>query len=166
MNLFRSANFQNSQRSYNCLFSLTALGAGGIEKRTWTEPRPPTMLTLHGKAYHHRIFDLQERYADYNVSNSARFYIYNSEFAQKASSLSLDLQIANTLRTHVNNKIKWAQQYRSAVDSIINALSKDNKTDSPATYIEFAEVSRVNDGPILGENITAPEIEALVYTSG
>ena len=165
MNLFRSANFQNSQRRYNCLFSFTALGAGGIEKRTWTEPRPPTMLTLHGKAYH-RIFDLQERYADYNVSNSARFYIYDSEFAQKASSLSLNLQIANTLRTHVNNEIKWAQQYRSAVASIIDASSDDNTTDSPAAYIEFAEVSRVNDGPILGENITAPEIAALVYTSG
>lgn len=93
--LFQSASFRNVQRSYNGLFSFTALGAGGIEKRTWTEAAPPSMLCLHGKAYH-RIFDLQEIYENYKVSNSARFYIYDSEFAEKASSLRVNLQIANT----------------------------------------------------------------------
>ena len=43
--------FQDAQRSYNGLFSFTALGAGGIDRRTWTQPAPPSMLTLHGKAY-------------------------------------------------------------------------------------------------------------------
>ena len=122
------------------------------------------MLTLHGKAYH-RIFDLQEQYADYNVSNSARFYIYDSEFADKASSLHLNMQTANVLRSHVNTNIKWAQQYRSAVDDVINHSAQTNRTSPPA-YIEFAEVSRVNDGPVVGENVTAPEIAALLYTSG
>ncbi|CAN0285153.1 unnamed protein product, partial [Ectocarpus sp. 4 AP-2014] len=67
--IFQSAAFKNVQRRYNGLFSFTALGAGGVEKRTWAGAAPPSMLCLHGKAYH-RIFDLQEKYEHYNVSNS------------------------------------------------------------------------------------------------
>ena len=75
MNTFASKEFQRAQRGYNGLFSFTALGAGGVDKRMWTQPkRGPSMLTLHGKAYH-RIFDLQQQYEDMNVSISSRFYI-------------------------------------------------------------------------------------------
>lgn len=161
--IFRSASFRKAQRRYNGLFSFTALGAGGMEKRTWTEPGPPSMLCLHGKAYH-RIFDLQE-YEDYNVINSARFYIYDSEFAEQASSSRLNLQIASALRTHIHTNIRWARDYKSAVDSILNQ-SHDSRDHSESSFIQFAEVSRTNDGPILGDNPTAPEIAALVYSSG
>ena len=41
------------------ILSFKALGEGGCENRTWIYPKPPSMLTLHCKAYH-RIFDLQE----------------------------------------------------------------------------------------------------------
>lgn len=70
--LFNTNAFSTSQRNYNVLFSFTALAAGGCESKTWTNPAPPSMLTLHGKAYH-LIFDLQEKYHAMNVSNSARF---------------------------------------------------------------------------------------------
>lgn len=50
--IFDTPTFQDAQRSCNGLFSFTALGAGGIDRRTWTQPAPPSMLTLHGKAYH------------------------------------------------------------------------------------------------------------------
>ena len=85
MNL-SSKEFQRAQRGHNGFFSFTALGAGGVDEISWTQPdRGPSMLTLHGKAYH-RIFDLQLQYEDMNVSNSSRFYIFDSEFAEKCSS--------------------------------------------------------------------------------
>ena len=38
MNTFRSNEFQRAQRGYNGLFSFTVLGAGGVDKRSWTQP--------------------------------------------------------------------------------------------------------------------------------
>lgn len=135
-----------------------------MEKRSWTQPPAPSMLTLHGKAYH-RIYDLQEKYEHYTVSNSARFYIYDSEFADHASSLKLDMRIATTLRSHVHTNIRWAQEYKSAVDDIINSTSHSSDP-TKSSFIEFGEASRDINGPVLGENPSAPEIAALVYTSG
>ena len=119
------------------------------------------MLTLHGKAYH-RIFDLQEKYETTNVSNSARFYIYDSEFVDQAQHLGIDLGIAKTLRDHVHENVSWAKQYRAAVNDIINS---DAVSSEPA-FIAFAEASRVNDGNVLGQEVSGPEIAAIVYTSG
>ena len=117
MNTFTSKEFQRAQRGYNGLFSFTALGAGGVDRRSWTQPDGgPSMLTLHGKAYH-RIFDLQLQYEDMNVSNS-RFYMFDSEFAEKCSSRKLNADIAYTLRTPIHENVRWAQDYRSAVDSV------------------------------------------------
>ncbi|CAN0014081.1 unnamed protein product, partial [Pylaiella littoralis] len=111
MQLFSTSHFRKNQRRYNGMFSFTALGAGGIEKRTWTQPRGKSILTIHGKAYH-RLFDLSLTYPEMNVSNSSRFYIFDSEFAQGASSLSLRHDVANTLRTHIHTNVKWAREYR------------------------------------------------------
>ena len=38
MSTFRSTEFQRAQRWYNGLCSFTALGAGGVDKRRWTQP--------------------------------------------------------------------------------------------------------------------------------
>ena len=62
MTTFRGNQFQREQRAYNGLFSFTALGAGGIDKKSWTQPQKvQTMLNLHGKSYH-KIFDLRQQY--------------------------------------------------------------------------------------------------------
>ena len=62
---------------------------------------------------------------------------------------------------------QWAQDYRSAVDSVLNNPNLNDPT-SPTPYIEFADFSRINDGPVLliGEQVSAPEIAALAYTLG
>ena len=99
-----------------------------------------------------------------NVSNSSRFYIFDSEFAEKCS-WKLNADIADTLRTNVHENVRWAQDYRSAVDSVLNSPNL-NDPNSPTPYIEYADVSRINDGPVLGEQVSGPEIAALVYTSG
>ena len=96
--------FRTYQRKYNGLFSFTALAAGDCESRAWTNPKPPSMLTLHEKL-HHRIFDLREKYETMRVNNSSRFYIYDSEFVDKAQQLGIDLGIAETLRTPTFAKI-------------------------------------------------------------
>ena len=121
------------------------------------------MLTLHGKAYH-RIFDLQQQYEDMNVSNSNRIYIFDSEFAKKCS-LKLNADIADTPRTHIHENVQWAQDYHSAVDSVLRSPNL-NDPISPTPYIAFADVSGIHDGPVLGEQVSAPEIAALVCTSG
>ena len=88
------------------------------------------------------------------------------EFAKNSVLLlNLDEEIANTLRTHVHGNVKWSQDYRSAVDSVLNNPDLHN-TDLPPPYIGFAVVSRSDDGSVLliGEQVSAPEIAALVCT--
>ena len=75
------------------------------------------MFTLHGKTYH-RIFDLQQQYEDMNVSNSSRFSTFDIEFAEKCSR-KMNADIADTLRTHIHENVRWAQDYRSAVDLVL-----------------------------------------------
>lgn len=145
------------------MFAFMALGAGGLQKKTWTNPPPPSMLTMHGKAYH-RIFDLQEQYNDMNVNNPTRMYIYDADFANQTTNARVDTATANSLRQYIQSNIPWASQYHSAVDDIINGSSVPYSS-GPA-FIEFAEASRVNDGPVLGENVSAPEIAAILYSSG
>ena len=122
------------------------------------------MLTLHGKAYH-GIFDLQQQYRDMNVSNSSRLYIFDSDFAQNCSSRNLNVDIANMLRAHIHENVRLAREYRSAVDSVVNNAILRNP-NGPTPYIEFANVSRASDGPVLGEQVSTREIADLVYTSG
>ena len=135
----------HKERRYNGMFSFTALGAGGIEERSWTEPRPPSMLCLHGKAYIESLIF----YRKDTITSPlpiARFYIfYNSEFRDQASSLKLNLRIANTLRTHVhNNNISWARYYKSAVDNVLNAQQTTVSDNSESSFIEFAERGEQN----------------------
>ena len=54
--IFSTSDFRPSQRKYNGFSAFTALGAGGQDKRTWTQPSPSSMLNLHGRA-DHRTFD-------------------------------------------------------------------------------------------------------------
>lgn len=158
-NIYNTTEFQRNQRKYNSLFSFTALSAGGLRKQTWTQPYGPSMLTMHGRAYH-RIFDLQQHYANMTVTNTSRFYIYDSEFNSQSRQLQVNSNTAALLRSYFHQSIPWATQYRSAVDEVLR-----NATMSPeAAVIEFAEVSRVNDGHVLGTP-SAPEIAAILYPS-
>ena len=100
-----------------------------------------------------------------NISNSSRFYIFDSEFAQNCSSQNINADRANTLRTHIHQHVRWARDYRSAVYSVLNFPNKHDP-NSPTPLKEFADVSRINDGPIVGEQVSAPDIAALVYTPG
>ena len=67
-----------------------------------------------------------------------------------------------TPHSHPRN-VQWAQDYHSAVDSVLNSPNL-NGPISPTPYIEFADVSRIHGGPVLGEQVSALEIAALVFT--
>ena len=108
------------------------------------------------------MFDLQEQNENMKVHNSARFYIYESELLDQAKRVGVDLSLAETLRNHVHENILWARHYRAAVDDDINSQA----VSSEPPFISFAEASRVNDGNVLGQEITAPEIAASLCTSG
>ena len=161
LNIFQSADFRTNQRKYNSLFSFTALAAGGMEKRTWTNPPFNSMLTMHGRCYF-RAFDCNEPYPNMTVRNSSRMYIYDAYFNSHTNSLRVNPQTAASLRTYVHDNIPWARQYRSAVDEVLNS---DEVASGPA-FIEFAEVSRVNDGPVVGQPVASNEIAALLYNHG
>ena len=68
-----------------------------------------------------------------NISNSSRFYIYDSDFVDQAQHLGIDLGIAEILRNQVQENISWTQQYRAAVDDIINS----NSISSEPAFISF-----------------------------
>lgn len=161
--IVRSARFQKTQKTYNGVFSFTAFDAGGVEKQTWTQPVPPSMLRLARRAYH-RIFDLQERYEGTNLSTSSRFYVYDSEFDRAVQNHDLNDSIARTLQTDIHEKIPWIRHYRSAVNYILNS-DEPSLVNSGLAYVEFATVSRVNDGADIGQQIDAQEIAASVFTS-
>ena len=115
------------------------------------------MLTMHGGAYH-RIFDLQQHYAGMNVSNSSRYYIYDSEFNLQSQAFQANSDTGASLRSYFHQNLPWAMQYRSAVDEVL----RNTSVQSEPAVIEFAEVSRVDDGHVLGAP-AAPEIAAILY---
>ena len=97
---------------------------------------------------------MQPQYEDMNVSNSSRFYIFDSEFAEKCSSRKLNADIADTLRTHIHENVRWAQDYRSAVDSVLNSPNLNDR-NLPTPYIVpmFVALMMV----LLGEQVSVPE---------
>lgn len=117
------------------------------------------MLTLHGRAYH-RIFDLQQQYTGMTVTNTSRFYIYDSEFNSQSQALNVNQTTASVLRSYFHENLPWAVQYKSAVDQVL----RDTSVPAEPAVIEFAEVSRVDDGHTLGSP-SAPEIAAILYSS-
>ena len=89
-------------------------------------------------------------------------FIYSTVSSPKrVLSRKLNADIADTLRIQIHENVRWAQDYRSAVDSVWNSPNVNDPT-CPTPYIQFADVSRINDGPGLGEQVSAPEIAALV----
>lgn len=119
------------------------------------------MLTMHGKAYR-RIFDLHNEYEDMIVANTACLYIYYSDFTQQSQSTGMNHNTATFLRTCTLRNIPWAQQYKYAINDVINST---NDTSGPV-FVGFAKNSRAKDGAIIGQPAAAPEIAAILYPSG
>ena len=71
---------------------------------------------------------------------------------------------ADTLRTYIHENVRWAQDYRSAVDSVLNSPNLNDR-NLPTPYIVpmFVALMMVL---YLGEQVSAAETAALVYTSG
>lgn len=69
--------------------------------------------------------------AGMNVSNSSRYYIYDSEFDLQSQALHVNSDTAATLRSYFHQNLPWAMQYRSAVDDVLRNTSVQS---------EFAEV--------------------------
>ena len=95
--LYGTPAFLLHDRGFNSLFTFTALNAAPLP--TWTEPPPPSMLQLHGRAYH-RIFDANNDYNNESTppTNHARMYIYDASRRQRAEQLSLDSMVVDRLQ--------------------------------------------------------------------
>ena len=78
-----------------------------MQRRPWTNPFPPSILTMHGRAYH-RMFDLQQQYSDVTVAKTVRFHIYDSEFHTQSRALRINHNTASSLRTYFQQNIPWA----------------------------------------------------------
>lgn len=114
----------------------------------FTRESVPPMLRLARKTRTHECF--QQR------------WILHLGLGNRGPGLGIDLSIAETLRNHVHDNISWAWQYRAAVDDLINT----NAISCEPTFISFAEANRVNNGDVHRQEVYAPEIAAILYTSG
>ena len=66
------------------------------------------------------------------------------------------------IRDYIQTNIPWAGQYRAAVDEVI---ASPNVQSGPA-FVEFAEVSRANDGPVIGQRVSSNESRLLCTLTG
>lgn len=83
-----------------------------------------------------------------------------------AETLKVNRKTATVIRHHAQTSIKRSKGFNSAVNNDINSSQLQNKSSSSLASIEFKLTSRVNDGPIIGQEIAAPEIAVPSHTSG
>jgi OTU-like cysteine protease len=156
--LLDSVSFMRDQFKYNGLFSFTALGAS--PSPTWTQPAPPSMLTMHGKAYH-RIFDAHAVYEGMRVpiTNHARLYMHDGGLMSEADNLELNASHVRTVQQALAMHNSWVRTYKHAI------LDVASNMNAPAAHVVFEDVNRRQHGAVLGD---APrhssEIAALLYT--
>jgi hypothetical protein len=186
--MFGTPHFQDHQRAYNGLFAMAAFGASVNknmpDQRTWTQPRPPSALTLHGSGYL-RIFDPTEAYASElcRVRNYSRLYMhdgfnegghvaearrYNDQKAKetnkerKKTTETLNITFVENLRKAVLEKNSWAHTYFS----VMKDICAQNEDEVGEGVILFAPTNRKEDGPIVGDTPQAQEIAALLFQDG
>ncbi|CAM9337287.1 unnamed protein product, partial [Scytosiphon promiscuus] len=158
LTMFESRHFLLNQRRYNGLFSFTAMGAAPTP--TWTQPSYPSMLQLHGRAYH-RVMDGFREYSERTpVVNKARIYMYDSALmAHAATQKNLDNSVVQALSSSLYHNNSWIRTYKSVLLEVNDSNPEDN------VGIEFAEVSRQTHGNIIGDtpSATGKEIAALIF---
>ncbi|CAM9823851.1 unnamed protein product [Laminaria digitata] len=148
--MFSERQFLRNQRKYNGLFSLTMLGAAPTP--TWTQPSYPSMLQLHGRAYH-RIMDAfrGQHNESTPVVNKARMYIYDAQMMQQARTMNgLDMDTVSAL---------------SASLASHNSRIRHNDESADNVGIEFAQVTRQTHGSVVGDAPppTGKEFAALIF---
>ena len=164
LDMFGTPHFQDHQRAYNGLFAMAAFGASVNknmpDQRTWTQPRPPSALTLHGSGYL-RIFDPTEAYASElcRVRNYSRLYMhdgfnegghvaearrYNDQKAKetnkerKKTTETLNITFVENLRKAVLEKNSWAHTYFS----VMKDICAQNEDEVGEGVILFAPTNR------------------------
>ena len=157
--LFQTKHFLENQRRYNGLFSFTAMGAD--PSPTWTQPSYPSMLQLHGRAYHRIMDGFRTNYSERTpVVNKARMYMYDAELLRHAQNQrSLDPSVVAAVSSSLNTHNSWITSYRS----VLLEIDRSNNTDNVG--IEFAQVTRREDGPVIGDAppTSGKEIAALIF---
>lgn len=157
--LYGQRAFVQNQRKYNGLFAFTALGAS--PSPTWTQPSYPSMLQLHGRAYHRIMDSFRGPYDERTpVINKARMYIYDAVMMQQANDLQgINMDYVSALSTSLSSNNSWISTYKSVLLEINEADPLDN------VGIEFAQVNRQTHGSIIGDAPppTGKEIAALIF---
>ena len=157
--LFQTKHFLENQRRYNGLFSFTAMGAD--PSPTWTQPSYPSMLQLHGRAYHRIMDGFRTNYSERTpVVNKARMYMYDAELLRHAQNQrSLDPSVVAAVSSSLNTHNSWIKSYRS----VLLEIDRSNNTDNVG--IEFAQVTRREDGPVIGDAppTSGKETAALIF---
>lgn len=81
---------------------------------------------------------------------------YDSDFASQFC--NVDEGTSTIIREYIQTHIPWAAYYRAAVDEVI--ASPD--VHSGPAFVEFVEVNRETDGPVIGQRVSSNEIAAIV----
>ena len=82
---------------------------GAAPTPTWTQPAYPSMLRLHGGAYHRIMDAFRGQYDERTpVVIKARMYIYDAEIMQQARSMNgLNMDTVATLSASLTTHNSW-----------------------------------------------------------
>ena len=117
--LFQTRHFLTNQRRYNGLFSFAAMGAA--LSPTWTQPSYPSMLQLHGRAYHRIMDGFRTNYSEQSpVVNKARMYMYDAELSspRQQSAISRSCRCPNPV---------VIAEHAQLVDQIVQVCAARNR---------------------------------------
>ena len=80
------------------------------------------------------------------VVNKARMYMYDAELLRHSQNQrSVDPSVVAAVSSSLNTHNSWMKSYRS----VLLEIDRSNNTDNVG--IEFAQVTRREDGPVMGD---------------
>ncbi len=148
---YEKEEFLQDVRSYNNMFSFSALGVTGNFQKA-PNGYGPQMVKIQGKTYH-RLFDLN--WSQPGSLNNSQLYIDDGAMRQSAAKgRKLNTTIVAEIEAYLNRTNSWCGVYKQ--------LGSHPADDA---HIVFQRTTRAKDGPVLGDRPRSNEIAAIIKTS-
>ncbi len=149
---YSNLTFIKDSRSFNNLFSFSALGVTGQFQKA-PGGYGPCMVKLQGKTYH-RMFDLSWK-KDGCINNS-QLYIDDGK-------MRLDVAKKREMDTGIVSQIS---SYLQEVNPLCATYKQLGSHPSESAHIVFEKTSRAKDGPVLGDRPRSEEIAGILKSGG
>lgn len=144
---YTNAKFLRDVRSYNNLFSFSALGVSG----GFQGPQSgPSLVKIQGRIYH-RIFDLNYK----GCINNSTLYVCDND---------VRLNIAKNQKLDGNIVIEISN-YLEKVNPLVTSLKCLNNEKCETAHLVFEKTERKTEGPILRDRPMCAKIAGILNTS-